>query len=82
MGDELRVPTWAGAWHVREAQTHGVRGAVALAYADPFVVRALQRAGIPVLALDLDNYAAADNADYNAQINTFLDSLAQDAGNS
>jgi hypothetical protein len=56
MGDELRMPTWAGAWHVREAQTHGVDGAVALSDADPFVIRALERAGIPVLALRLDNF--------------------------
>ncbi|RYY33665.1 MAG: 2-hydroxyacyl-CoA dehydratase, partial [Sphingomonadales bacterium] len=56
MGDELRMPTWAGEWHVREAQNHGVHGAVALSDADPFVLRALRRAGVPVLALDLDNY--------------------------
>jgi benzoyl-CoA reductase/2-hydroxyglutaryl-CoA dehydratase subunit BcrC/BadD/HgdB len=35
MGDELRMPGWAGPWHVHEAHTHGVHGAVALADADP-----------------------------------------------
>ena len=62
MGDELRMPTWAAAWHVREAGTHGVHGAVALSDADPFVLRALERAGIPVLALTLDNFNQ-ENAD-------------------
>ena len=38
MGDELRMPTWAGPWHVHEAQTHTIDGVVALADADPFVV--------------------------------------------
>ena len=60
MGDELRMPTWAAAWHVREAETHGVHGAVALSDADPFVLRALERAGIPVLALALDNFNQED----------------------
>ncbi|MDX9874114.1 MAG: 2-hydroxyacyl-CoA dehydratase family protein [Spongiibacteraceae bacterium] len=77
MGDELRMPTWAGAWHVREAQTHGIHGAVALSDADPFVVRALERAGVPVLALDLDNYAEAaeSRSHYDARISAFLDGL-------
>ncbi|MBB6093806.1 benzoyl-CoA reductase/2-hydroxyglutaryl-CoA dehydratase subunit BcrC/BadD/HgdB [Povalibacter uvarum] len=56
MGDELRMPTWAAAWHVNEARTHSVDGAVALADADPFVLRALEQSGIPVLALPLDNF--------------------------
>ncbi|HEY6642786.1 2-hydroxyacyl-CoA dehydratase family protein [Povalibacter sp.] len=56
MGDELRMPTWAAAWHVHEAQTHSVDGAVALSDADPFVLRALERAGIPVVSLPLDNF--------------------------
>ncbi len=55
VGDELRMPTWAGAWHVREAVSHGCDGAVAIADADPFVLRALEAAGIPVLRLPIDN---------------------------
>ena len=57
MGDELRMPSWAGPWHVHEAVTHQVDGAVALSDADPFVLRALSAAGIPVLALGVDNFA-------------------------
>lgn len=60
MGDELRMPTWAAAWHVNEARTHSVDGAVALSDADPFVLRALELAGIPVLALPLDNFSKED----------------------
>ena len=75
MGDELRMPTWAGAWHVREAASHAVDGAVALSDADPFVLRALRRAGVPVLSLDLDNYnrEASDGDAVDRQIAAFLE---------
>ena len=75
MGDELRMPTWAGAWHVREAESHAVDGAVALSDADPFVLRALRRAGVPVLSLDLDNYnrEASDGDAVDRQIAAFLE---------
>ena len=75
MGDELRMPTWAGAWHVREAETHGVHGVVALSDADPFVLRALRRTGLPVLALELDNYnrEQEDEAAIDRQIAAFLE---------
>jgi benzoyl-CoA reductase/2-hydroxyglutaryl-CoA dehydratase subunit BcrC/BadD/HgdB len=75
MGDELRMPTWAGEWHVKEAQTHAIDGAVALSDADPFVLRALRRAGVPVLSLDLDNYnqEGADEAAIDRQIVAFLE---------
>jgi benzoyl-CoA reductase/2-hydroxyglutaryl-CoA dehydratase subunit BcrC/BadD/HgdB len=77
MGDELRLPTWASAWHVREAQTHSVHGAVALSDADPFVIRGLRAAGIPVLALQLDNYEGGEEkmADVDRQITAFIESL-------
>jgi hypothetical protein len=78
MGDELRMPTWAGAWHVREAMSHGVDGAVALNDADPFVLRALRRAGIPVLSLNIDNYnhEASDTGAVDRQIVAFLEGPA------
>lgn len=80
MGDELRMPTWAGAWHVREAESHGVDGAIALSDADPFVLRALRRAGVPVLALDLDNYNRedGDEDEVDRRIVEFLEGPARD----
>lgn len=56
MGDELRMPNWAGAWHVKDALAHGVDGAIALSDADPIVLRELAKAGFPVLELGIDNY--------------------------
>lgn len=77
MGDELRTPCWAGPWHVREAHSHRVDGAIALADADPFVLRALTDAGIPLLALDLDNFAAdANDADVHAAVTAFIEGAA------
>jgi len=75
MGDELRMPSWAAPWHVHEAETHSVHGAVALSDADPFVLRALAAAGIPVLELGVDNYALdrADGADLEARIAAFIE---------
>lgn len=80
MGDELRMPSWAGAWHVREAESHAVDGAVALSDADPFVLRALRRAGVPVLSLDLDNYnrEASDEQAVDRQIAMFLEGPVTD----
>ena len=77
MGDELRMPRWAGAWHVHEARTHRVHGAVALADADPFVLRALSRAGIPVLELGVDNFnpAGSDGELIEARMQAFIESL-------
>ena len=78
IGDELRMPTWAGAWHVREAHTHRVDAAVAIDDADPLVLRALERAGVPVLRLALNNFAgggAAGLDDAARQVGVFLDGL-------
>ena len=75
MGDELRMPTWAGAWHVKEARLHGVDGAMALTDADPLVLRALREAGIPVLELGMDNYVPnpAVEADLDRRVTAFLE---------
>lgn len=75
MGDELRMPTWSGAWHVKEAQLHGCHGAVAIDDADPLVLEALERAGIPVCRVALNNMGAG-NAEVDATITDFLDGLA------
>jgi len=78
MGDELRMPTWAGPWHVHEAETHAVDGVVALQDADPFVVRALRTAGFPVLELTADNFnrEGEDAAAIEAAITAFIEGPA------
>lgn len=80
MGDELRMPTWAGPWHVHEAQTHTVDAAVALQDADPFVVRALRSAGVPVLELTADNFnrEGEDGAGIEAAITAFIEGPASE----
>jgi benzoyl-CoA reductase/2-hydroxyglutaryl-CoA dehydratase subunit BcrC/BadD/HgdB len=78
MGDELRMPSWAGPWHVHEAATHQIDGAVALADADPFVIRALAAAGIPVLELGVDNFTAGPDeiAALDARVTAFIEGPA------
>ena len=75
MGDELRMPTWAGAWHVKEAEWHQVDGAMALSDADPLVLRALREAGVPVLELGMDNYVPdpAVETDLDRRVAAFLE---------
>jgi benzoyl-CoA reductase/2-hydroxyglutaryl-CoA dehydratase subunit BcrC/BadD/HgdB len=75
MGDELRMPTWAGAWHVKEAELHQVDGAMALSDADPLVLRALREAGVPVLELGMDNYVRDPEAeaDLDRRVVAFLE---------
>jgi benzoyl-CoA reductase/2-hydroxyglutaryl-CoA dehydratase subunit BcrC/BadD/HgdB len=75
MGDELRMPTWAGAWHVKEAHLHQVDGVMALSDADPLVLRALREAGLPVLELGMDNYVrdAEGEADLDRRAIAFLE---------
>ena len=72
MGDELRMPTWAGAWHVKEARTHGVHGAVAIDDADPFVLEALERAGVPVLRLPMGNMSV-DGDTLETRVTAFIE---------
>ena len=55
VGDELRMPAWSAAWHVKEAALHQVDGVVSLGENDYFSVRRLEAAGIPVLSLAADN---------------------------
>lgn len=55
MGEELRMPTWSSAWHLKEAQFHQVDGVVSLGEDDFFSVRKLESAGIPVLSVRADN---------------------------
>jgi benzoyl-CoA reductase/2-hydroxyglutaryl-CoA dehydratase subunit BcrC/BadD/HgdB len=78
MGDELRMPTWAGAWHVKEARLHQCDGAVALSDADPLVLRALRDSGVAVLELGMDNFSRdeAAEADVDARVAAFLEGPA------
>jgi benzoyl-CoA reductase/2-hydroxyglutaryl-CoA dehydratase subunit BcrC/BadD/HgdB len=78
MGDELRMPTWAGAWHVKEALLNQCDGAVALSDADPLVLRALRDAGVAVLELGMDNFSRdeAGEADVDVRVVAFLEGPA------
>lgn len=55
MGEELRMPTWSSAWHLKEAVLHGVDGVISLGEDDYFSARRLEAAGIPVLSIRADN---------------------------
>jgi hypothetical protein len=55
MGEELRMPTWSSAWHLKEARLHQIDGVVSLGEDDYFSVRRLEAAGIPVLSIKADN---------------------------
>ena len=55
VGDELRMPSWSAAWHVKEARKHQIDGVVSLGEDDYFSVRRLEAAGIPVLSIAADN---------------------------
>jgi hypothetical protein len=55
VGDELRMPPWSAAWHVKEARKHQIDGVVSLGEDDYFSVRRLEAAGIPVLSIAADN---------------------------
>lgn len=81
MGDELRMPTWAGAWHVHEARRHGIDAAVAISDADPFVLRALEQSGVPVLRLAIDNFGEGVDALTRSasRVSEFLDHLSDSA---
>lgn len=78
MGDELRMPTWAGPWNVQQADTHNIDAVVALSDADPFVVRALRAAGYPVLELTADNFnrESEDGTAIDAEITAFIEGPA------
>lgn len=55
VGEELRMPTWSSAWHLKEAQLHSIDGVISLGEDDFFSVRRLEAAGIPVLTIRADN---------------------------
>ncbi|HLI58795.1 MAG TPA: 2-hydroxyacyl-CoA dehydratase family protein [Solirubrobacteraceae bacterium] len=55
VGEELRMPTWSSAWHLKEAKLHRIDGVVSLGEEDFFSVRRLEEAGIPVLSVRANN---------------------------
>lgn len=55
VGEELRMPTWSSAWHLKEARLHGIDGVVSLGEDDYFSVRKLEADGIPVLTVRANN---------------------------
>lgn len=55
MFDELRSPTWASQWHLKEALANGVDGVVELGRLSYFDRLALRRAGIPFVELNVSN---------------------------
>jgi hypothetical protein len=71
VGDELRMPAWAAAWHAEEARRHGVDAVVAIDDAEPAVLAALEARGLPVLRLDAGNLAT-DAGGIRAAIDAFL----------
>ncbi len=72
VGDELRMPAWASAWHVNEARRHGVHAAVAVDDAEPAVLDSLEAAGVPVLRLAFDNLSTAGVSLAREEIERFL----------
>jgi benzoyl-CoA reductase/2-hydroxyglutaryl-CoA dehydratase subunit BcrC/BadD/HgdB len=55
MGDELRMPGWSSAWHLKEARLHHIDGVVSLGEDDYFSARLLKENGIPLLSINADN---------------------------
>ncbi|WP_249018678.1 2-hydroxyacyl-CoA dehydratase family protein [Conexibacter sp. S30A1] len=55
VGEELRMPTWSSAWHLKEARLHAIDGVISLGEDDFFSVRRLEAAGIPVLTIRANN---------------------------
>lgn len=73
--EELRGPTWASQWHLKEALSHGVDGVVVLDHLAYFDRLAFRRAGLPVLELGVSNVDARrwDDAHVRAAVTAFLE---------
>jgi hypothetical protein len=55
MGEEIRMPSWSAAWHLKEAKLHQVDGVVSFGEDDFFSSRLLEQAGIPVFSIAASN---------------------------
>ncbi len=73
--EELRGPTWASQWHLKEALSHGVDGIVVLDRLAYFDRLAFSRAELPVLELGVSNVdpRAWDDARIRAAVTAFLE---------
>lgn len=73
--EELRGPTWASQWHLKEALSHGVDGVVVLDHLAYFDRLAFRRAGLPVLELGVSNVdpRSWDDARVRAAVTAFLE---------
>ncbi len=73
--EELRGPTWASQWHLKEARSHGVDGVVVLDHLAYFDRLAFRRAGLPVLELGVSNVdpRSWDDARVRAAVTAFLE---------
>ncbi len=75
MGEELRMPGWSSAWHLKEARLHQIDGVISLGEDDYFSTQLLKENGIPVLSIQADN---VDRRTWSeewiaSQINEFID---------
>ncbi len=79
MGEELRMPTWAAAWHLKEARLHRVDGVVSMGEDDYASTRRLEAAGIPVLRLagSVVDGRTWDRAALRAAISRFIEERAE-----
>ncbi len=73
--EELRGPTWASQWHLKEALSHGVDGVVVLDHLAYFDRLAFRRAGLPVLELGVSSVdpPQQDDARWRAAVTAFLE---------
>ena len=82
VGEELRMPTWSSAWHLKEAQLHSIDAVISLGEDDFFSVRRLEAAGIPVLTIRADNVDRRTWSEQSLidQIGEFIETRVRPAG--
>ena len=81
MGEELRMPTWSSAWHLKEARLHRVDGAVSVGEDAYFSARLLEAHDIPVLEIAANNVDRRtwDETGLTVEIARFLDERVRPA---
>jgi benzoyl-CoA reductase/2-hydroxyglutaryl-CoA dehydratase subunit BcrC/BadD/HgdB len=74
--EALHMNTWSSEWHVKEALTNQIDGVVTLqGHGGYFSTKALEAAGVPVIALRGSNVDSRgwDDAAVNAQLSEFIE---------